>query len=297
MSTDRDTTRLVRSWLEEGVTALPDRVLDAVLDQVPATPQRRPSWPARRSTEMNRLALAAIAAAAVIAVAIVGYNMIPATGPGGPSGSTPPITHAPTASPGATPAAMIPTGAVPAGTYSISSYSNTRLEVTVPEGWTYEGGWLSKGDVFEGNGVVFTPYVISHVYGDMCKWKGSLRPTPTKAALVSALAAISTSGRGSTQDTLLGRAPRGYPAARIDFSLPVDADLSDCDDDFMRLWPDPGPDEGGGLPIHPGHSTTAWVIETAGKATALVSIKNETSDPAAVAELDAIMQSIWIPRS
>ena len=37
MSTDRDVTRIVRSWLEEGVTALPDRVLDAVLDQVPAT--------------------------------------------------------------------------------------------------------------------------------------------------------------------------------------------------------------------------------------------------------------------
>ena len=48
MSTDRDTTRIVRSWLEEGATALPDRVLDAVLDQVPATSQRRPLWPARR---------------------------------------------------------------------------------------------------------------------------------------------------------------------------------------------------------------------------------------------------------
>ena len=29
MSSDRDTTRIVRSWLDEGVTALPDRVLDA----------------------------------------------------------------------------------------------------------------------------------------------------------------------------------------------------------------------------------------------------------------------------
>ena len=53
MSTDRDTTRIVRSWLEEGATALPDRVLDAVLDQVPATPQRRPLWPAWRFRQMN----------------------------------------------------------------------------------------------------------------------------------------------------------------------------------------------------------------------------------------------------
>jgi len=42
MSTDRDTTRIVRSWLDEGVTVLPDRVLDAVLDQVPATPSAEP---------------------------------------------------------------------------------------------------------------------------------------------------------------------------------------------------------------------------------------------------------------
>ena len=53
MHSDRDTTRIVRSWLEEGVSALPDRVLDAVLDQVPATRQRRPWWPARRFADMD----------------------------------------------------------------------------------------------------------------------------------------------------------------------------------------------------------------------------------------------------
>ena len=53
MSTDRDVTRIVRSWLEVGVTALPDRVLDNVLDQLPATPQRRAPWPAWRLTRMN----------------------------------------------------------------------------------------------------------------------------------------------------------------------------------------------------------------------------------------------------
>jgi hypothetical protein len=77
MSTDRDTTRIVRSWLEEGVTALPDRVLDTVLDQLPATPQRRSWWPTRRLTQLNKLILAMGAAAAVLLAAILGYNLLP----------------------------------------------------------------------------------------------------------------------------------------------------------------------------------------------------------------------------
>ena len=74
MSSDRDTTRIVRSWLDEGVTALPDRVLDAVLDQVPATPQRRALWwPARRFPFMNSAMLryGAVAAVVVVAAAVV----------------------------------------------------------------------------------------------------------------------------------------------------------------------------------------------------------------------------------
>ena len=54
MSSDRETARIVRSWLDEGVTQLPDRVLDAVLDQLPAIHQRRATWwPMRRLTTMN----------------------------------------------------------------------------------------------------------------------------------------------------------------------------------------------------------------------------------------------------
>ena len=42
MSTDRETTRIVRSWLEEGVTALPDRVLDTCSTNSPRPPSAAP---------------------------------------------------------------------------------------------------------------------------------------------------------------------------------------------------------------------------------------------------------------
>ena len=90
MSTDREVTRIVRSWLEDGVTTLPDRVLDAVLDQVPATPQRRPWWPARRFPSMFTPVRISLAAAAVVVIAVLGINLLTKTpGVGAPSSPTP----------------------------------------------------------------------------------------------------------------------------------------------------------------------------------------------------------------
>ena len=48
MSTERDVTRIVRSWLRTDEHESADRVLDTVLDLLDATPQRRSWWPARR---------------------------------------------------------------------------------------------------------------------------------------------------------------------------------------------------------------------------------------------------------
>ena len=84
MSTDRDVERIVRSWMDEGVTQLPDRVLDLVLDQVPTTPQRRSWWPTWRFNRMNTYLKLLAAAAAVLVVAIVGYQFLQRDGgPGG----------------------------------------------------------------------------------------------------------------------------------------------------------------------------------------------------------------------
>jgi hypothetical protein len=85
MSTENDVARSLRSWLREDRHEDADRVLDAVFDQVPATPQRRAGWLARRFPPMNNTIRIGIAAAAVVVLTIVGWRFLP-----GPSVSEPP---------------------------------------------------------------------------------------------------------------------------------------------------------------------------------------------------------------
>jgi hypothetical protein len=95
MRMDPETKRIVQSWLEEGRTALPDHILDAVLDQLPATRQRRPLWPARRIVEMNTFSRLSIAAAGGVVVTLVAINLFaPSNGVGGGGPTISPL-HAP----------------------------------------------------------------------------------------------------------------------------------------------------------------------------------------------------------
>jgi hypothetical protein len=74
MSTERETTRIVRSWLMTDEHESADRVLDAVLDRLDTTPQRRATWwPARRNETMNMLLRYGIAGALITLVAAIGY--------------------------------------------------------------------------------------------------------------------------------------------------------------------------------------------------------------------------------
>jgi hypothetical protein len=80
MTTGHDPqTRIVLSWLREDAHENPEHMLLRALDEVDATPQRR-SWPAWRSNGMSTYAKLIAAAAAVVLVAVVGYQFLPASG-------------------------------------------------------------------------------------------------------------------------------------------------------------------------------------------------------------------------
>jgi len=294
MSIDRDPTRLVRSWLEEGVTTLPDRVLDAVLDQVPATQQRRPWWPARRDARMNNILKFALAAAAVMVVALAGYNLLPRqTGFGAPPTVTPQPTSTGSPSPTVGPL-PIPSGSMAAGTYLVSDASLTihPYTLTVPPGWI-GGDGARRGDM-SGTGVRLTTWIITDVYANTCHWLGTLVPVSDKASLVAAFAAQVGLTHSTPVETTIG----GLPATKVTLTLPATFDVSPCyhsvanHPGVVRVWPDPGPDESGGFAIIPGQTTTVYILEASRQVMVLMTVQRNDSPAADVATLQQILASV-----
>jgi len=246
---------------------------------------------------MNRFSLAALAAAAIVAVGVLAYNFRPTTNSAAPTTiATPSASPVLSPSPLASLAARIQNGSVTPGTYSVASDSNTVFTVDVAAGWSYDGGALSKGDPWFGNGVSFAPWIVTHVYGDSCHWQGTLQEAGTRDELVGLLRAIKPFRNLDAPDTIVGRAPYGFLTAAVTYSLEPEADLADCDESFVRLWPDTGGAEDGGIPLHPGMTINAYVVETDGKSTVFVAIQNADSDPEAIAELHELVGSIQQPR-
>jgi len=97
MSTNRDFERITDAWLADGPTQLADRILDAALDEVHTTRQRRRlPVPWRFHTMSLQIRLAAAAVIGVIAVGAIYLNL---PGRGDVGGPNPTPTSAPTATP------------------------------------------------------------------------------------------------------------------------------------------------------------------------------------------------------
>ncbi|OGO57890.1 MAG: hypothetical protein A2Z32_07345 [Chloroflexi bacterium RBG_16_69_14] len=270
MSTDRDVTRIVRSWLEEGATALPDRVLDQVLDQLPATRQRRPWWPARRIADMNNVAKLAIAAAAVVVVAVVGINLLPASGgagDGGPAVSPSPSpalspSPSPRPSPSPTPAAVFP----PRGELAVGSRHSMTLEGVALSFSVPTSDWMSNGSFGvvkstgvgpDGAGFIFWTYTPTGVFADPCAYKKAAPVGSSTAALAAAVATIpGTVLVSGPTDVTVG----GHPAKHVVLTVREDVD---CTANSFMLWYAPREDLAR-YATELGSTIMVWIVDVDG---------------------------------
>lgn len=107
MNEHTDIERVLEHWFDEGPSTMPDRVVTVVADRIDRQRQRRP-WrlPWRPSTMHPTLKLGA-GLAAVLLIALVGYQFLPRTGGVGIPAATPSpsLAPTPTGTPTATPSA------------------------------------------------------------------------------------------------------------------------------------------------------------------------------------------------
>ena len=294
MSAERDMTRIVRSWLRVDEHESADRVLDNVFALLDATPQRPAWWPARRIADMSSFAKFAIAAAAVVVVAVIGINLLPAEGgvgaqpPSGSPSSSPSPTPSPSPSP--TEAAFPPQGDLTAGTYSMTR-NGIRFSVTVPT-----SGWMSDQSFFFNKTVGVTPQGASllfwntnpiGVFADPCTKKKAPPADPTAADLAAAVSTIPGAKlvSGPVDGTVGGR-----PAKQVVITVPEDAPCRAGEQEFHLWYAQP---EGEARYISAlGATMRVWIIDVDGK---LIWIDGETykgAGPEPAQEIQQIIDSI-----
>ena len=236
MTTERDVTRIVRSWIREDEHESADRVLGIVLDQLDTTPQRRTTWwPARRTPTMNKFATIALGAAAVVVALLVGVQLLgsPGGGTGGQASPTPAATSEPTPSPSVD--AGLPVGS----THTLATGELT-IAATIPApGWTVDSGGITKngGSSTPDGAYVMGPWITPDPFipADPCQWESTLPDTPatTLDEIVGALGSQATRNASAPADVTVD----GYAAKVITIEMP-DGPYSasgnpDCDQDIL----------------------------------------------------------------
>jgi hypothetical protein len=237
MSTDRDTTRIVRSWLRADEHESADRVLDAVLDRLDTTPQRRITWwPARRLPDMNTMMKLGLAAAAVVIAALLGYTYLVAPNVGGPGLDDPSPTPTPE------PRALVE-GAEGPGSFTTEFYAETPVtdpvQVTfeMPADWGAVRPWVIA-PTSEGSGAAIALIQISGLYSDPCLDNADAPDVPvgsTAAELASALTEHAAYEATATGDIMVD----GYEGIRMELVMPSDLDYTTCQGGQFWVWDAP----------------------------------------------------------
>jgi hypothetical protein len=286
MSSDRDTTRIVRSWLEDGATRLPDSVLDSVLDDLPTTPQRRATWwPARRYFTMNTSIRFAVAAAVVVVASILGYAYL-----AGPNVGSQEIGDG-TPSPGASLEAGLPIldeqeGPLEPGTYVVTDVEPMRIGITVPAGWTKNfvdaAVWTQNSTVHIGFGRV------DNIYADPCAPSEGLLDPPVGSTVDDlATAFADLPGLNATMEEV---AFSGYSGKYVELA-PSDPIDEWCSGDAV-LWELPNGEQSPG----PGSFglMRMWIVDVAGDRLVMAAEVRSAASSSETAGLQQIVDSIQI---
>ena len=268
-----DVEATVRAWLDEGVTAIPDRLIDSVLGELSSTPQRgnrRARIGGLRVSTPAVLAVAAVVLAFTIGVALL---LRPQVGDHfAPEWHVLPTQETDPLEPGA---------------YLIDDPFPVRIGITVPDGWGTGGTRSTLAQVGTGGGgLSFT--LVEGVYADPCHLEAGLidpKVGPTADDLASALAGLPGVGASVPTDVVID----GHRAVTLTLNAP--SSVASCTEPDggpkFRIW---------GAPewhwLDPDERNRLWIVEVAGTRLVIVAAEFPDTPPRVLADLNAMIASI-----
>jgi hypothetical protein len=278
-----DFDRTARTWLEDGPSQLSDRVLQAALDEIHVTRQRRSWGPARRFRAMNNAMKLAIAAAAVAVVAVAGFSLIPGDRQGSPS-----ATPSPSSSPSASPVSFDGhiQGALEPGAYALDYHAPVRITFTVPAGWEKLSVpttvWGSGSDTRLGF------VTVDNVFMDPCSSSLGVHDPPvgpTVDDLATELGDVPGLEATTPTDVTLG----GFAGKQVDLTALASWESCEGDGPLLVRVNDgrldlPAPD--------PNEDSRWWILDVEGQRLVIVQAARAGATAADRAELEAIVDSI-----
>jgi hypothetical protein len=309
MSTDPETTRIVRSWLMTDEHESATGVVEVALAEIETTPQRRATWwPVRRTPTMNKILGFGLAAAAVVAVVLIGSQVIGSNtgGVGADPTSTATPEPTPTPVPSLAEPSSAPEGELPEGPFV---WSDPALEtppfdggplmtVTIPaSGWIYDsalsGAPLIKGDEVqnlpEAAMLVMPTQAGIYVYGDPCRYESTTPDVPatTVDEVTAALAAQASRDASDPVDVTVG----GYAGKSIILHVPDDAVFADCEEGEFAMFAVEGETGPGRYSQGPGQVDELWILDVDGAIVIIDAMYAPTTPNALIEEMRAIALS------
>jgi hypothetical protein len=283
MTRDDDFIGQLESYLDEfeGDTPMPDVTRDAIRAELPSIHQRPAWWPGWRLPEMNRSAVLAVGAAAVVIAALLGANVLRSGLNVGDSPATSPSLTEPA---GALLEADRDTP-LPPGTYFLTDGYPTQITFDPPDGYTACGDAFEEG-VCSGTGAAIQFIIVDNVVADPCDRSQTLLDPPvgpTVDDLVVALTGLpefeASSPVAITRD--------GYDGKQFELTAVVTPSCT-LDSNGLRLWSTGRRVNGAG----PGEVNIIQIFDVNGDRLMVAAAYQPTQPPGVRAALEESLDSI-----
>jgi len=172
-----------------------------------------------------------------------------------------------------------------------SGWSVADFDVTFPMGWTVQWGhdYLKHSD--EPDEFGFYAVVVDAIYADACKGGEKLMQIgPSVDDLVDALVSQPGPKASDPVETTLG----GYPAVRIDLSVPKRIDPKECrlGGAGLQVWYSPPADKY--FVLLPDGVASVYIVEIAGQRQVFLTQYRSAASSADLRELQAVLDSVQI---